>query len=99
MTHTERTMEKARRKWHWMAGGGVILVFAVLLAIRLGIPGKIAGGAQRAAAGKQTAAPSGETWLNITQGGHKIGYARRFRLQTEGGFHYGEGIRRRIKLM
>lgn len=92
-------MEKARRKWHWMAGGGTILVFAVLLAIRLGIPGKIYDDAQRAAAGKQAAAPSGETWLNITQNGHKIGYARRLQSQSGGGFHYGEEIRMRINMM
>lgn len=91
-------MAKGRKGRHWLAGGGAILVFAVLLAIRLGIPGKISGGAPAVPAGKNPA-PAGETWLAVTQNGHKIGYAQRSRTKTGSGFRYAEEIRMRINML
>ena len=34
-------MEGSGGKWQWVAGGGAILLFCILLLFRLGVPGKI----------------------------------------------------------
>jgi hypothetical protein len=92
-------MAKKGMRWHVVAGGGAVLLFAVLLLIRLGIPEKMRREADRTLSGKSAPIPTGETWLNITQEGLKIGYVRRFHGRMENGFRYEEDIQMRINTM
>ncbi|MFZ4439507.1 MAG: transglutaminase-like domain-containing protein [Syntrophales bacterium] len=94
-----RKMGKNRSRWHWIAGGGVILIFALLLAVRVvGLP-KPSSGAAETISGQPGVIPVGEFWMNITQAGQKIGYAQRSFSRTEGGFHFSENIFMRINTM
>ena len=80
-------MEKSGGTWQWYAaGGGAILLFCVLIVFRLGIPEKLFSGAGATFAPIQTGIPAGEAWMNITQDGRKIGYARRTHAPTEDRF-------------
>jgi hypothetical protein len=87
------------KRWPWFAGGASILLFAVLLLLRLGIPDAIFREGKRAAAGRPVSISPGETWMNLTQDGRKIGYTRRSWSQTESGFRYLEEIHMRINTM
>ncbi|MHB8907333.1 MAG: transglutaminase domain-containing protein [Syntrophales bacterium] len=87
-------------KWRWYAaGGGAILLFCVLLSIRLGIPGNLLSGRGEALVPIQTTVPVGGAWMNITQGGRKIGYAERTYAKTDDGFSFSENIFMRINTM
>jgi hypothetical protein len=93
------TMAGMGRHWHWFAGGGVILLFCVLLIFRLGIPEKLLSGGGETVAPIQAVVPVGDAWMNITQGGRKIGYAQRIYAGTEDGFRFSENIFMRINTM
>jgi hypothetical protein len=75
------------------------LLFCVLLLFRLGIPGKLLSGAAASFTPPKTSIPTGDTWMNITQGGRKIGYARRIHTPTDAGFRFSENIFLRINTM
>jgi hypothetical protein len=86
--------------WKWRsAGGAAILLFAVLLVIRLGIPEKLFSPSGAGAPEIERGTPVGETWMTITQGGRKIGYAHRSLSKTEGGFRFAENVFMRINTM
>jgi hypothetical protein len=94
-----RKMGKIRNRWHWFAGGCVILIFMLLLAVRLvGLPRPFSG-APETLSRQQGVIPIGEFWMNITQAGRKIGYAQRSYSRTEGGFRFSENIFMRISTM
>ena len=95
-----KPMEKSVSKWQWyVAGGGAILLFCVLLIFRLGIPEKLLSGAGETFAPIQASVPAGEAWMNIIQDGRKIGYAQRNFIRTEDGFSFSENIFMRINTM
>jgi hypothetical protein len=92
-------MGKNRSRWHWVVGGCLILIFALLLAVRVvGLP-KPSSGVAETISGKPGVIPVGEFWMNITQAGKKIGYAQRSYSRTEGGFRFSENIFMRINTM
>ncbi len=87
-------------KWQlYAAGGGAILLFCVLLIVRLGIPEKLLSGGGETFAPIHAGVPVGGVWMNITQGGRKIGYAERRYAKTEDGFSFSENIFMRINTM
>ena len=92
-------MARMKNHWQWYVGGGAILLFGVLLIFRLGIPGNLLSGGGETVAPIQAGVPVGEAWMNITQGGRKIGYAQRTYDRTEDGFRFSENIFMRINTM
>jgi hypothetical protein len=86
-------------KWQWVAGGGAIFLFCILLLFRLGIPGKILSGAAGTISPPQVNIPTGESWMNITQNAQKIGYLQRTTTAAENGFRFSENIFMRINTM
>ncbi len=92
-------MEGSGSKWQWVAGGGAIFLFCILLLFRLGIPGKILSGAAGTVSPPQVNIPTGESWMNITQDGRKIGYVQRTTAGIETGFRFSESIFMRINTM
>ena len=86
-------------KWQWVAGGGAIFLFSILLLVRLGVPGKILPGAAGTGFLPQVNIPTGENWMNITQDGRKIGHVQRTYTGTERGFRFSENIFMRINTM
>ena len=69
-------------KWY-VAGGGAILLFGVLLLFRLGIPEIFINRQEATFVPTQTGATAREAWMNVIQGGRKIGYARRTHAPTD----------------
>jgi hypothetical protein len=92
-------MARMKNHWHRYAGVGAILLFGVLLIFRLGIPGKLLSGEGETVIPIQAGVPVGESWMNITQAGRKIGYAQRTYAKTEEGFRFTENIFMRINTM
>ncbi|MCX5818923.1 MAG: transglutaminase-like domain-containing protein [Deltaproteobacteria bacterium] len=92
-------MARMKNHWHRYAGGAAILLFGVLLIFRLGIPGNLLSGGGETVTPIQTGVPEGDAWMNITQGGRKIGYAQRTYARTEDGFRFSENIFMRINTM
>ncbi|OHE24137.1 MAG: hypothetical protein A2X92_05850 [Syntrophus sp. GWC2_56_31] len=92
-------MEGSGGKWQWVAGGGAILLFCILLLFRLGVPGKIFPGAAGTAPLPQVNIPTGEIWMNITQDGRKIGHVHRTTAETENGYQFSESVVMRINTM
>lgn len=91
---------KSGRQWRsYAAGGGVILLFGVLLFFRLGVQSRLVSGTGGITAPALDMIPVGESWLSITQQGRKIGYANRSFLKTESGFRFFENIFMRINTM
>ena len=82
-----------------LAGGGMILLFFVLLLFRFGIPEKMMVEKERALAPIPSLPTEGESWMKITQQNRKIGYAHRNHIRTENGFHFSERIFMRINTM
>jgi hypothetical protein len=93
-------MRKSGGTWQWYAaGGGATFVFCVLLIFRLGIPEKLLSGAEESFTPVQSSIPTGDAWMNITQNGRKIGYARRTHTSTDAGYRFSENIFMRINTM
>lgn len=92
-------MAKGRKNWHWYAGGGAILLFGILLAIRLEIPARFHSGARETVAPIHAGVHIGEAWMSITQAGRKIGYAQRTYAAIPDGFRFSENIFMRINTM
>ncbi len=92
-------MTGMKKQWHWLTGGGAILLFCILLIFRLGISAKHFFGAGETITPIQVGVPVGETWMNITQGGKKIGYTQRTYARFENGFRFSENIFMRINTM
>lgn len=92
-------MGKIRSRWHWFAGGCVILIFALLLAVRIGGLHKPFSKTEDNASRRPGVVPDGEFWMNISQSGRKIGYAQRNYSRTDEGFRFSENIFMRINTM
>ena len=92
-------MATGRKRWQWYAGGGVILLFGILLLIRLEIPLGFHSERGETALQIHPGAPAGESWMSIHQGGRKIGYAQRTYAGIQDGFHFSENIFMRINTM
>ncbi|MBW6487208.1 MAG: transglutaminase-like domain-containing protein [Syntrophobacterales bacterium] len=93
-------MKKSGAKWRYYGtGGGVILLFLILLFFRLGIPDKIFRGLEKQTHVTDISLSSGEVWMEITQNQQKIGYALRRRVQTEKGSEFSEDIFMKVNTM
>jgi hypothetical protein len=92
-------MAGMKNHWHWFAGGTMILLFGVLLLLRLGIQERLFPGTEESFSPIHASVPVGETWLNIQQGGRKIGYAQRTYSRTGDGFRFSENLFMRINTM
>ena len=92
-------MAGMKKHWSWIAGGGAILLFCILMVVRLGIPAKLISGERETVTPIQTGVPVGESWMNITQAGRKIGYAQRTYARSDNGFRFSENIFMRINTM
>ena len=92
-------MANSGSRWQWYAGAGAILLFAILLIFRMGIPGKLFPGTGKAVFLPQEDIPTGEAWMDIHQDGRKIGYASRSFTKTGQGFRFSENVFVRINTM
>ena len=92
-------MKKGKMQWHWIAGGGFILLFVVLMAIRLDVFSR----AEPILPWRSTpvAKPLGseDHWMAITQAKRKIGYAHRTLTPIEKGYRLEESVLMRINTM
>ncbi|MCX5843744.1 MAG: hypothetical protein NT022_08340, partial [Deltaproteobacteria bacterium] len=90
-------------KWHWIVGIGCVILFVVLLAFRIYYPGQFSFFPAKDQEGTHLSRvdtfQNKETWLNISQNGRKIGYARRRFSRTEKGYHYVESVFMQINTM
>ncbi|MDI6777362.1 MAG: transglutaminase-like domain-containing protein [Syntrophales bacterium] len=93
-------MSVFRIKWHWIAGGAFVTLFALLLAFRLDLFG------ERVSARQEHDTPSyvqecrdRDVWMSISQKGQKIGYAHRRFFRTERGYRFVESVFMRINTM
>jgi hypothetical protein len=92
-------MTKVTEKWiTYSVGAGAIIIFAVLLLLRLEIPAKLFKISEKPVQ-VVNISRDGETWMEITQQGRKIGYAFRRREQTQDGSKFSEDIFMRINTM
>lgn len=94
-----------RLKWHWIIGIGFVALFFLLLFLRFYI---LYPGQSPFFPGKEGTIPGffeaktvqdKETWMNISQNGHKIGYAQRRFFRTDKGYHFVETVYMRINTM
>ncbi|MEN6320253.1 MAG: transglutaminase-like domain-containing protein [Syntrophaceae bacterium] len=98
-------MSKITFKRHWIVGGGFVLLFFVLLAIRLDLFHQDVGGLFQMTSQKTTDSAGfqesrdRETWMKITQNGQKIGYAHRSFANTGKGYHFVESVFMQINTM
>jgi hypothetical protein len=92
-------MENSGSRWQWYVGAGAILLFCILLIFRLGLPERLLPGTENTVSPLQNNIPAGEVWMNITQGGRKIGYMSRLIARTERGFRSSENLFLRINTM
>jgi hypothetical protein len=91
--------KKESRWFTYAIGGGVILLFCILLALRLGVPARHLSVPDTTLARPPRAIPTGETWMKITQNGRKIGHASRSLQARESGFSFSEELSLRINTM
>jgi hypothetical protein len=96
-------MAVSRIKWHWIVGIGCVILFVVLLAFRIYYPGQFSFFPAKDQEGTHLSRvdtfQDKETWLNISQNGRKIGYARRRFSRTEKGYHCVESVSMQINTM
>jgi hypothetical protein len=93
-------MKKSGGTWQWYAAGGAtIFLFCVLMIFRLGIPENLLSRAGASFATIPPSRPAGDVWMNITQGGRKIGYARRTHMPMDTGYRFSEHLSMRINTM
>jgi hypothetical protein len=94
-----------RGKWHWFIGIGFGLLFFLLLAFRLDV---FKLGQSQFFQSKDGTIPAltssqvfqdKDAWMNISQGGRKIGYAHRVFSSTEKGYHFVESVFMQINTM
>jgi hypothetical protein len=92
-------MKRSKIQWHWVAGGGFAVLFAILLMIRLDVfsgpdpvlPWRSAPVAQPLR--------TEDHWMAITQAKRRIGYAHRTLTPSEKGYHLEESVLMRINTM
>ena len=92
-------MKQENIPWHWIAGAGFAILFAVLLLIRLDVfskPDQIFPWRSTPVAKPLR---SDDHWMAITQGKRKIGYAHRALTTTDNGYRLEESVLMRINTM
>jgi hypothetical protein len=96
-------MAGTRIKWHWIVGAGFVVLFIVLLAVRIYYPGQFSVFPAKDQTGPDFSRvhtrQDKEAWLNISQGGRKIGYAHRRLIRTDKGYHSVESVVMKINTM
>ena len=92
-------MKKGRMQWHWIAGGGFILLFVVLMAIRLDVFSRTEPILPWRSTPVAKPPRSEDHWMAITQAKRKIGYAHRTLTTTEKGYRLEESVLMRINTM
>lgn len=93
-------MSRSAGKWPWrFAGAGAILLFCILIAFRLGVAERLFSRPGEAVVPIAPERAAGEAWLNILQGGRKIGYARRSTVRTGAGFGFSEELFMKINTL
>ncbi|MFH1079300.1 MAG: transglutaminase domain-containing protein [Pseudomonadota bacterium] len=92
-------MKQGKIQWHWIAGGGFLLLFAVLLAIRLGVFSRTDQMLPWRTTPVVKPIRSDDHWMAIMQAKRKIGYAHRTMTTTEEGYHLEESVLMRINTM
>jgi hypothetical protein len=92
-------MKKGKMQWHWIAGGGFFLLFAVLLAVRLDVFSRTGPILPWRTTPVVTTVRSDDHWMAIVQAKRKIGYAHRTMTTTEKGYHLEESVLMRINTM
>lgn len=85
--------------WSWLIGGILIAIFLVLLAFRMDIFTLPAGGNSQLEKTAALTREAKDTWMNIYQQGHKIGYTHRTFSRREQGFGLREEVFMRIQTM
>jgi hypothetical protein len=83
--------------WHWIAGCGFVLLFALLLSVRLGVFSR-PDLSQRTAPAVQPVRGD-DHWMAIMQANRKIGYAHRTLTPFEKGYRLEESVLMRINTM
>jgi len=92
-------MKNLRIKWHWIAGSGFILLFAMLLFIRLDVFSSPARLFPWQKAPASAISRNEDQWWTIMQAKHKIGYAHRILKAAEKGYRLEESVLMRINTM
>ena len=83
-------------KWHWFAGASCALTFVVLFAWRVGV---FQPKQDISLLDSQPAVRAGDTWMNVFQGGRKIGFTHRAREKTSHGYRFTDSALMRINTM
>ena len=99
MIFTGVSMAGMKGKWQWVAGGGVVILFFVLLLIRLEILANMFSRAGGTDSLSQATIAAGEHWMSITQEGRKIGHVHRSVAAAGEGFRFTENIAMRINTL
>lgn len=92
-------MKKGKMQWHWLVGGGFILLFVVLMAIRLDVFSSTDPILPWRSAPVAKTLRSEDHWMAITQVKRKIGYAHRTLTPIEKGYRLEESVLMRINTM
>jgi hypothetical protein len=92
-------MKKRKMQWHWIAGGGFILLFVVLMVIRLDVFSSTNPMLPWRKPPEIKTLRSEDNWMAITQAKRKIGYAHRTLTPTEKGYRLEESVLMRINTM
>jgi hypothetical protein len=92
-------MKQEKIPWHWVAGAGFALLFAILLVIRLDVFSKPDQIFPWRSTPIVKPLRSDDHWMAITQGKRKIGYAHRTLTTTEKGYRLEESVLMRINTM
>ena len=88
-----------RRKYFWMPFSGSLLIFLVLFAFRMELPGRMFFGPPDLNSDVLGTAEDRSTWMNIYQGQQKIGYAHKVFENRVEGFRIRESVYMRINTM
>jgi hypothetical protein len=86
-------------KWHIIAGAIVLITFAVLFSVRLGLFEKAVSDNSALSTSDIPLFVPKETWMNITQKGHKIGHSHRVFSKIDEGYRFSEAVFMRINTM
>jgi hypothetical protein len=92
-------MKKGKIPWHWIAGGGFALLFAILLSIRLDVFSRPGGMLVWRTTPVEKPLRSDDHWMAIKQANRKIGYAHRTLTPVEKGYRLEESVLMRINTM
>jgi len=92
-------MSAWKSRWPLFAGGAFALVFIALLAVRLDLVSGWSPGRPEGRVEAIGTASDREDWFSISQGGRRIGYARRRLLRAEQGYRSIETVFMQVNTM